>query len=79
MFYVKSHDEATGLTVQMDILDGSDGNLFTRCPVCGQEFHVECLREITDCDHFDLYSSSVLCTSCSAKRIARRSHTKGAF
>lgn len=64
-FYVKTAFKNDGITTELkqEILDGEDGNIFTNCPGCGKEFHVD-LIDIFDCDG-DLYSTQIFCDECS--------------
>ena len=60
MFYLKH--KGTKLEIRED-------NVYTRCTVCGKEHKVD-LVAILSIEDADLYSTSVDCYECSAKRVA---------
>lgn len=62
MFYVKA-EISESITLKAEIED----NVFTICPVCGVEHQVD-LKEILECPHADLCSTSVYCDACSQRR-----------
>lgn len=63
MFYVKTKiNEETTITTEL-----TDENVFTICPECGKEFEID-LHDVFSNDG-DLYSTSIYCAECSAKRI----------
>ncbi len=63
MFYLKTkmNDETT-ITTEL-----TDENVFIICPECGKEFAID-LYDVFSNDG-DLYSTSIYCAECSAKRI----------
>lgn len=65
MYYVKTIFQNDGMTTELkqEIFDGEDGNVFTQCPSCGKEIHVD-LYEVFSHDG-DLYSTHTFCEECS--------------
>ncbi|GHU53456.1 hypothetical protein FACS1894132_05660 [Clostridia bacterium] len=63
MFYTKTK-LPTGRTVKTEI---TDENVFTKCPECGCELPVD-LAEILSDGESDLFSTSIICSRCTAKR-----------
>lgn len=61
MFYMKH--KGTKLEIR-------DDNVYTICPECGKEHHVD-LHDILSAEHADLYSTSVYCYDCSERRIQK--------
>jgi ssDNA-binding Zn-finger/Zn-ribbon topoisomerase 1 len=58
MFYIKVEND--DMKIKIDI---TDENVFTVCPVCGEEFQID----ISDIGEFDLYGTSIYCKKCSGK------------
>jgi DNA-directed RNA polymerase subunit RPC12/RpoP len=72
MFYLKIK-MPNGKTVRTDI---TDENVYTRCPECGRELPVDLAELFSDGDG-DLYSTSILCSACSSKRVGKRKFMDG--
>lgn len=70
MFYVKEQLSDTA-EIRIDI---TDENVYGSCPVCGREVEVN-LHELFVSEDVDLYSTQVLCESCS-KLIVRKGDKK---
>ena len=64
MFYTKSRLPGGG-RVKTEI---TDGNVFTKCSVCGRELPVD-LAEILSDSEGDLFSTSVVCSRCSERKL----------
>ena len=60
MFYTKSRLPG-GERVKTEI---TDGNVFTKCAICGRELPVD-LAEVLSDGEGDLFSTSILCARCS--------------
>lgn len=65
MYYVKTTlktDDFMETTLTQEICDGDDGNVFTQCPGCGEEIHVD----LADVFFFggDLFSTTTFCKDC---------------
>lgn len=68
MFYVKEQlSDAMEVTIEIN-----DENVFCRCPRCGAEEQID-LAEIFVDGEGDLFSTAVLCDSCSRKQIGGKS------
>lgn len=67
MFYIKDQGR------QIAIEDGEDGNAFTQCGDCGAEVEVDLVEVIRNGG--DIYSTSLCCPACSAKRLKARKET----
>lgn len=66
MFYVKEKlNEVTEIKVEVN-----DENVFGRCPICGCEVEVD-LSEVLSDKESDLFSTQVLCASCSKNIIKK--------
>lgn len=63
MFYLKTND-----CTRIEI---TDQNIFTTCPECGKEFHVDLMELVHGLDSFDLYGTQVFCDECSQKMHAK--------
>ena len=72
MFYLKTK-MPNGEVVKTDI---TDENVYTRCPDCGRELPVD-LVEIFSDGKGDLYSTSIICSACTKKHGAKRTHLNG--
>lgn len=48
-----------------------DDNVYTKCPECGREHHVD-LQEILSTGNADLYSTHVLCGACSERVLVKK-------
>lgn len=66
MFYVKEQLSDTA-EIRIDI---TDENIYGCCPVCGKEVEVD-LHELFASEDMNLFSTQVLCESCS-KHIVRK-------
>lgn len=62
MFYIKLNN-----CTRIEI---TDKNVFTTCPECGKEFHVDLMELLHDSTDFDLYGTLVYCDECSRKVLA---------
>lgn len=72
MFYLKTK-LATGKVIKTDI---TDENVFTRCPDCGRELPIDLVEVFSDGEG-DLFSTSIVCSTCTRKRTEQSSHTDG--
>ena len=72
MFYLKTK-LANGRVVKTDI---TDENVFTRCTDCGRELPVD-LAEVFADGEGDLFSTSIICSACTKKHGAKRTHLDG--
>ena len=63
MFYVKEK-LGTGLLVQIDL---TDENIFTTCPMCGEEVGLDAGLLATVLTDGDFHSTAVYCEECSKK------------
>ncbi len=62
MFYVKEK-----ISDSMEIrVELNDENIFTACPVCGNEFNVDREMMADVLTDGDFYGTSIYCESCSA-------------
>ena len=69
MFYTKAKlNEEVTIKVELN-----DENVFCYCPECGEEVPVD-LSEVFGTGRGDMYSTSVFCKECSAKRIRQMFH-----
>lgn len=68
MFYIKTKI-SEDVTLHVEI---NGENVFTTCPVCGQEHQVDIVELATTDPKFDLYGSSILCRECTEKRWHRK-------
>lgn len=65
MYYVKTTlktDDFMETALTQEICDGEDGNVFTRCPGCGEEIHAD-LADVFSCGG-DLFSTVTFCKDC---------------
>ena len=51
----------------------TDENVFSRCPVCGEEVQVDIAELLSDGES-DLFGTSVLCSDCTRKMMGGRKH-----
>ena len=65
MFYVKSSFGYTDVITELHY-----DNIFTRCPKCGRELNVDLAEVFLDGDA-DLETTSIVCSACAKKRIAK--------
>lgn len=72
MFYLKAK-LANGKVVRTDI---TDENVFTRCPDCGRELSIDLVEVFSDGEG-DLFSTSIICSTCTKKRAEKRRHIDG--
>jgi|GEM_PF-190859 len=72
MFYLKTK-MPNGEVVKTEI---TDENVYTRCPDCGRELPVD-LVEIFSDGKGDLYSTNIICSACTNKHSAKRTHLDG--
>ena len=72
MFYLKTK-MPNGEVVKTEI---TDENVYTRCPDCGRELPVD-LVEIFSDGEGDLYSTNIICSACTKKHGAKRTHLDG--
>lgn len=72
MFYLKTKLA----TVKVITTDITDENIFTLCGECGRELPVD-LAEVFADGEGDLFSTSILCSSCTRRRPDKRRHTDG--
>ena len=63
MFYVKGKLETIAI---------EEDNVFTTCPICGEEFSVDLLEVLVD-GHGDLYGTNVYCNECSKVMLKQKS------
>ena len=69
MFYVKEKvSDAMEVTIEI-----ADENVFSRCPVCGEEVQVDIAELLSDGES-DLFGTSVLCSDCTRKMMGGRKH-----
>lgn len=61
MFYVKSK---IGEEVEVRI-DITDENVFTTCPICKKEVHIDDFSELCRVTEIDLFDTTLYCESCS--------------
>ena len=73
MFYIRTKlSEGTTITAPL-----TRSNVFTICPVCGKEHHVdpvevvEDLSDFTADGSFDPFSADICCPECSKRRIEK--------
>lgn len=59
MFYVKINDGEKVIKEEL-----TDENIFTICPRCGREIHID-LAETFPNGEIDLFGTSVMCSECS--------------
>ena len=62
MFYVKSK---IGNLAEINV-EVTDENVYTRCPICGEEFNIDIQDFLLD-EEFDLFGTSVYCEKCGKK------------
>ncbi|MBR1444352.1 MAG: hypothetical protein IJ583_12575 [Firmicutes bacterium] len=62
MFYVKSK---IGNSAEINI-EITDENVYTRCPICGEEFNIDIQDFLLDKD-FDIFGTAVYCENCGKK------------
>ena len=72
MFYLKTK-LANGKVIKTDI---TDENVFTRCPDCGRELPIDLVEVFSDGEG-DLFSTNIVCSTCTRKRIEQSGHTDG--
>lgn len=72
MFYLKTK-LANGKVIKTDI---TDENVFTRCPDCGRELPIDLVEVFSDGEG-DLFSTSIICSTCTRIRTEKRSHSVG--
>ena len=70
MFYLKTK-LANGKVIKTDI---TDENVFTRCPDCGRELPIDLVEVFSDGEG-DLFSTSIICSTCTKIRTEKRSYT----
>lgn len=71
MFYIKTK-LPSGKTVKTEI---TDENVYTRCPECGREIPVDLAKVFSDGEG-DLFSTSIICSACTKKRVEQRERTE---
>lgn len=66
MFYVKTviNNDCLETALTQEICDGEDGNIFTRCPSCGDEIYVNLNDLILSDGTIDLFSTECFCDEC---------------
>ena len=69
MFYLKTK-LANGKVVKTDI---TDENVFTCCLECGRELPIDLVEVFSDGEG-DLFSTSIICSTCAKKRSEKRRH-----
>ena len=69
MFYLKTK-LANGKVVKTDI---TDENVFTCCLECGRELPIDLVEVFSDGEG-DLFSTSIVCSTCTKKRAEKRRH-----
>ena len=72
MFYLKTK-LANGKVVKTDI---TDENVFTCCLECGRELPIDLVEVFSDGEG-DLFSTSIVCSTCAKKRAEKRRHNDG--
>ena len=72
MFYLKTK-LANGKVVKTDI---TDENVFTCCLECGRELPIDLVEVFSDGEG-DLFSTSIICSTCAKKRAEKRRHNDG--
>ena len=72
MFYIKTR-KRNGKTTRTEI---TDENVFTRCPECGRELSVD-FAEVFGDGEGDLFSTAIICSACTKKRLPKRGYSEG--
>ena len=72
MFYLKTK-LANGKVIKTDI---TDENVFTCCLECGRELPIDLVEVFSDGEG-DLFSTSIVCSTCAKKRAEKRRHNDG--